>query len=191
MKQICSSVISEGGYELKGTSYSVTNGVPNYQTLGNAGDFSPSISLRLNSSYLDQIATISEIAVLMQSNTNMQYKLLLNPTTLTNAGALTWTNSASGRIQYNTDATTVTGGIELLSGYISSGQALSVNGQTIQLGRKSFVQPVYVLAHYDSLLHKARYVWDSHLSLVDQNERPSSQSEPQILSFVRWSRNHH
>ena len=39
------------------------------------------------------------------------------------------------RIQYNTDATTVTSGTEILSGFISSGQAISVNGQSIQLGR--------------------------------------------------------
>lgn len=135
LKQICSTVISEGGYDLRGNSYSATNGVPLYQTLGNAGDFSPSISLRLNSSYLDQIAVISEIAILMQSNTNMQYKLLLNPTTLTNAGTLTWTNSPSGRVQYNTDATAFTGGTELLSGFLTNGQTITTSNLNIQLGR--------------------------------------------------------
>lgn len=135
LKQICSTVISEGGYDLRGNSYSATNGVPSYQTLGAAGDFSPSISLRLNSSYLDQIAVISEIAILMQSNTNMQYKLLLNPTTLTNAGTLTWTNSQSGRIQYNTDATAFTGGTELLSGFLTNGQTITTSDLNIQLGR--------------------------------------------------------
>lgn len=135
LKQICSTVISEGGYDLRGNSYSATNGVPSYQTLGNAGDFSPSISLRLNSSYLDQIAVISEIAILMQSNTNMQYKLLLNPTTLTNAGTLTWTNSQSGRVQYNTDATAFTGGTELLSGFLTNGQTITTSDLNIQLGR--------------------------------------------------------
>ena len=135
LKQICSTVISEGGYDLRGNSYSATNGVPSYQTLGAAGDFSPSISLRLNSSYLDQIAVISEIAILMQSNTNMQYKLLLNPTTLTNAGTLTWTNSQSGRVQYNTDATAFTGGTELLSGFLTNGQTITTSDLNIQLGR--------------------------------------------------------
>ena len=135
MKQICSTVLSEGGYELTGVSYSVANGVPLYQTLGNAGDFSPSISLRLNSSYLDQIAVISEIAILMQSNTNMQYKLLLNPTTLTNGGTLTWTNSQSGKLQYNTDATAFTGGTELLSGFLTNGQTITTSNLNIQLGR--------------------------------------------------------
>lgn len=133
MKQICSSVVSEGGYDLHGTSYSITNGVPDYQTLSaTAGVFTPSISIRLNSSYLDQIAALSEVGVLMQSNTNMQYKITLNAT-LTNA--TTWTNSPSGRVQYNTDATALSSGTELLSGFLASGQTLNLNSFTIQLGR--------------------------------------------------------
>jgi hypothetical protein len=130
-RQICNTIISEGGYELKGTSYSVTRGVPSYQTLGNAGTFSPSISLRLNSSFLDQIAVLSEFAVLLESNTNIQYKLLLNAS----INPTTWSTSPSGRIDYNIDATTVSGGSELLSGFISSGNTVILSGTNIQIGR--------------------------------------------------------
>lgn len=130
-KQICNTVISEGGYDMKGTSYSVTRGVTSYQTLGAAGSANPTISLRLNSNYLDQIAVLSEFAVVLESNTNIQYKLLLNPT----INPTTWTTSPSGRIDYNIDATTVSGGTELFSGFISSGNTVSLNGSNIQLGR--------------------------------------------------------
>ena len=130
-RQICNTVISEGGYELKGVSYSVSRGVPSYQTLGTAGTFSPTISLRLNSSYLDQIAILSEFAVLIESNTNLQYKLLLNAT----INPTTWTSSPSGRIDYNIDATTVSGGRELLSGFISAGNTISLNSTNIEIGR--------------------------------------------------------
>jgi hypothetical protein len=130
-RQICNTVISEGGYELKGVSYSVSRGVPSYQTLGTAGTFSPTISLRLNSSYLDQIVLLSEFAVLIQSNTNLQYTLLLNPT----INPTTWTISPSGRIDYNIDATTISGGTELFSGFISAGNTISLNSINIQLGR--------------------------------------------------------
>lgn len=171
MKQICSTVISEGGYDLRGNSYSATNGVPSYQTLGSAGDFLPTVSIRLNSSYLDQIAVLSEVGILMQSNTNMQYKLLLNPTTLTNGGALTWTNSQSGRIQYNTDATAFTGGTELLSGFITNGQIINLIGTNIQLGR--------------TINDTARSITGTSdiLTLVVTSFSPSSK----IASLIGWS----
>lgn len=131
MKQICSTILSEGGYDLIGTSYSVSRGVTGYQSLGAAGTPSPTISLRLNANYLDQIAVLSEFAVLIESNTNLQYKLLLNPT----INPTTWNTSPSGRIDYNIDATTVSGGNELFSGFITSGNTISLNGSNIQLGR--------------------------------------------------------
>jgi hypothetical protein len=130
-RQICNTVISEGGYDLIGTSYSVTRGFPSYQTLGNAGSFSPSISIKLNANYLDQIAKLSEFAVLLESNTNMQYKLIMNAT----INSTSWIPSTSGRIDYNIDATTISGGRELLSGFISSGNVVSLGNANIQLGR--------------------------------------------------------
>lgn len=131
MKQICSTVLSEGGYNMEGTAYSVSRGVTGYQTLATSGTFYPTISLRLNSNYLDQIVELSEFGVLLESNTNLQYKLLLNPT----INPTSWSTSPSGRIDYNIDATTVSGGTELLSGFLSSGNTISLNGTSIQLGR--------------------------------------------------------
>jgi hypothetical protein len=131
MKQMCSSVISEGGYDLKGTSYSATRGVVGYQTLNGSGTSTPTISIRLNSSYLDQIAVLSELAILLDSNTNLQYKLLLNAT----INPTNWVASASGRIDYNIDATTVSGGTELLSGFLTSNSSISLQSTSIQLGR--------------------------------------------------------
>jgi hypothetical protein len=131
IKQICSSVISEGGYDLKGSSYSVTRGVVGYQTLGTAGTPTPTVSIRLNSNFLDQIAVLSEFSVLLDTNNNIYYRLLLNAT----INPTTWLTSASGRIDYNIDATTVSGGVELLSGFLSSHSTISLDSTSIQLGR--------------------------------------------------------
>lgn len=133
-KQICNTVISEGGYDLRGTSRSIVRGgatLSDYQTLGAAGTTSPTISIRLNSNYLDQIVFLNNIAILLQSNTNLYYQLLLNPT----INPTTWTASASGRIDYNIDSTTISGGTEIISGFISSGNTISLTNSNIQLGR--------------------------------------------------------
>ncbi len=133
MKQICSTVLSEGGYNMLGTSYSVSRGVTDYQTLSDAGTFYPTVSIRLNSSYLDQIAALTELSILLESNTNLEFKILLNPT----INPTTWTASSSGRIDYNIDATTLSGGTELRSGFVSSSNAVISldNDLKIQLGR--------------------------------------------------------
>jgi hypothetical protein len=133
MKQICSTVLSEGGYNMLGTSYSISRGVTGYQTLSDAGTFYPTVSIRLNSSYLDQIVALTELSILLESNTNLQFKILLNPT----INATTWTASSSGRIDYNIDATTLSGGTELRSGFVSSSNAvISLDSDLkIQLGR--------------------------------------------------------
>jgi hypothetical protein len=130
-RQICNTVISEGGYDLKGTSYSASRGVVGYQTLNGTGTPTPTVSIRLNSSYLDQIAILSELSVLLDSNTNLQYKLLLNAT----INPTNWVTSASGRIDYNIDATTVSGGTEILSGFVASHSTISLQSTSIQLGR--------------------------------------------------------
>jgi hypothetical protein len=130
-RQICNTVISEGGYDPKGTSYSATRGVVGYQTLNGSGTATPTVSIRLNSSYLDQIAILNELSVLLESNTNLQYRLLLNAT----INPTTWNTSASGRIDYNIDATSVSGGTELLSGFLTSNSSISLAPTSLQLGR--------------------------------------------------------
>jgi hypothetical protein len=130
-RQICNTVVSEGGYDPKGTSYSATRGVVGYQTLNGSGTSTPTVSIRLNSSYLDQIAILNELSVLLESNTNLQYRLLLNAT----INPTTWNTSASGRIDYNIDATSVSGGTELLSGFLTSNSSISLSSTSLQLGR--------------------------------------------------------
>lgn len=120
MKQICSTILSEGGFNSVGNSYSATRGVVGYQTLSSAGTFYPTVSIRLASSYLDQIAALTELSLLLESNTNVQYKILLNST----INPTTWITAPSGRIEYNIDATTLSGGTELLSGFVDSSNSV-------------------------------------------------------------------
>lgn len=139
MKQICSSVISDGGYQGFSRRYNITKNGSNPTTLTTANTSYPMIALRLNSSRLDSIIVPSNLnAVLEQTANNkpdtIQYRILLNPT-LTGGS---WVTHYNGNLDYNITATGVSGGTDIIGGYISSSGSLSisdVNDFNFQLGR--------------------------------------------------------
>ena len=64
LKQICSSVISEGGYELRGDQKSVGTAVNSPKALTTAGTYYPAVSLQLKSTNLDAVAILSAVSLL-------------------------------------------------------------------------------------------------------------------------------
>lgn len=127
MKQICSTVISEGGYELRGRPYSIGRPVTATMNLPTAGTFYPLVSLRLNSNYLDAVAVVKNISMLgIANNGKMQYKLIANATITGGA----WTNVSGSLVEYNITANTLSGGDTLTSGYVGINNQ---SGQTITL----------------------------------------------------------
>ncbi len=150
MHQICSSVMSEGGYEGFSRRYNVTHDGASLKTLTSAGTQYPIIALRMNSNRLDNVIVPSNISVIVQETTNnkpdtVQYRLLLNPTLTGN----TWSTHFNGNVDYNITATAVTGGTDIIGGYISSSGAFSIsdiNDFNFQLGRTQLgVSDVIVL----------------------------------------------
>lgn len=139
MHQICSSVMSEGGYEGFSRRYNVTHNGASLKTLTTAGTQYPIIALRLNSNRLDSVIVPSNISIIVQETLNnkpdtVQYRLLLNPQITGN----TWTTHYNGNVDYNNTATAVTGGTDIIGGYISSSGAFSlsdINDFNFQLGR--------------------------------------------------------
>lgn len=133
MRQICSTVMSEGGFndftstESAGTGISVKR-----LTTGNV--YYPIVSIRLDSNRLDSVVLPRQVDILSTSVNYYRWVLLLNPT-LTNAN---WSgNSATGSVNFDTNATAVSGGTELQSGYASSRETnqLGADAFTFQLGR--------------------------------------------------------
>lgn len=124
LKQICSSVISEGGYNATGLGKSVSRGVPSYQTLSSsAGQFVPTITVKLNNSFADAIVLINSISIIMESNDNLQWKLFANAT-LTGDSFVT---TSSEKVHYDISATAISGGTELASGFLSSSSAITID----------------------------------------------------------------
>lgn len=150
MKQICSSVVSDGGYEGFSKRYNVTKNNSNSTPLTTQDIQYPMIALRLNPNRLDSIIVPSNLNVVLEPGTNnkpvtVQYRILLNPTLTGN----TWTTHFNGNVDYNITATAVTGGTDIIGGYISSSGSLdisSINDFNFQLGRTQIgVSDVFAL----------------------------------------------
>jgi len=130
-KQICNTVISEGGYQGFSKIYNIDAGPKNIPT----GSFTPMISIRLNSARLDY-PVVPAYATFITSSANkvIRYQLIKN-TTLTNPS---WQSHTNGNVQYDTSATAVNSGTIIASGYFQSGSPISlssINNFNFQLGR--------------------------------------------------------
>jgi len=125
LKQICSTVISEGGYELRGEQLQASTPITSAKTLATAGTFYPAVSLRLKTTpnRLDAIAILSNISLLGVGNgINFQWRLVSRSST---AGG-TWTdNGTESSVEYNVTGTSATGGKVLASGFFNSSNQAS------------------------------------------------------------------
>lgn len=152
LKQICSTVISEGGYQLAGAQLSIGNPITSPTSLTTAGTFYPVISLRLKSTRLDAIAILTALSILGITN-NANYKWQVVATGATTGG--TWvsagTNSA---IEYNISGTSFssTGGRILASGFLQGSNQGSTSVDILkaalfsfQFERNSFTSTPYEL----------------------------------------------
>lgn len=113
MKQICSSVMSEGGYD----SVSVDNVVRRTSILSAISTtFLPLLSIRLNASRLGAVILPNRVAALPTTNQNYEVVLVKNAT-LTGASYVTgsYTN-----VDYDVTATAMTGGTIVQADYVTS-----------------------------------------------------------------------
>lgn len=118
LKQVCSTVISEGGYELRGKQNAVGTLITAAKALATAGTFYPVVSIRLKSTALDAIVIPTAVSFLGQGNgINFNWKLITGASITTGA----WTSAASdSAIEYTLAGTEMSGGRVLASGFINS-----------------------------------------------------------------------
>lgn len=118
LKQVCSTVISEGGYELRGKQNAIGTLVTAPKALATAGTFYPVVSLRLKSTALDAIVIPTAVSFLGRGNgIDFNWKLITGASITTGA----WTSAgADSAIEYTVAGTAMTGGRTLASGFINS-----------------------------------------------------------------------
>lgn len=134
-KQICNTVISEGGYQGFSIRHNVDTGTTE-KNLVNQNQLYPVLSIRLASGRLDSIIVPSNISALVTSNQDVQYRLILNGTL---SGTI-WNTHYTGNVQYDTSSTSLASGsgINLVGGYINQQGTLEIAGNeqfNTQLGR--------------------------------------------------------
>ena len=118
LKQICSTVISEGGYQLFGTQQAVQTPIDTPIDLTTAATYYNLISLRLKSNRLDAIAILTAISLLGATN-NAVYNWQVRVNGTTNGG--TWVSAGdNSAVEYKIDSATITGGRVLASGFTTA-----------------------------------------------------------------------
>ncbi len=118
LKQVCSTVLSEGGYELRGLQQAIGTPINTPASLATVGTYYPVISLRLKSTALDAIVILTAISILgTTTNTNYNWRVVASPTTTGGTWVSAGTNSS---VEYNLTGTATTGGRILAQGYFSA-----------------------------------------------------------------------
>jgi cytoskeletal protein CcmA (bactofilin family) len=117
-KQICATVISEGGYALTGLQQSVGTPVTTPKTLAVAGTFYPIVSIRLKTTRLDAIAILTALAIQGTGNNNV-FRWEVRAAGTTTGGS--WVSAgANSSVEYNLTGTAYTNGRVLAAGFTSS-----------------------------------------------------------------------
>lgn len=119
LKQVCSSVISEGGYELRGVQQSIGTPVGTGYACATANTMYPIVSLRLKSTALDAIVIPTAASILGKGNgVDFKWSLIAGGT-VTNTEP--WISAGSNSaIEYTLTANAITGGRVAATGYLNS-----------------------------------------------------------------------
>lgn len=124
LKQICSTVISEGGYELRGLQQAIGTPITSARTLATAGTLYPMVSIRLKSTRLDSIVVATAISIIGNTAANYNWQVVAAGTT---TGGSWVSAGANSSVEYNLTGTSFAGGRIIASGYFTATASTSVS----------------------------------------------------------------
>lgn len=137
MRQICSSVISEGGYSGRSVRHTAGVGLTaaaGMKTLANSGVYYPVLSMRLQSTRLDSVVIPTQIEIIAGTKGIYHYRLLLNA----ELTAPSWQAHPSGTVEFDSAASGFSGGTEIGGGLfteLGSGGLQGPDSFNYQMGR--------------------------------------------------------
>lgn len=153
LKQICSTVISEGGYELAGLQQAVGTPITLPKDLGAAGTRAPVVTIRLKTARADAVVILTALSLLgVNNNTNFRWEVIASG--ITAGGSGTWISAGpKSSVEYKLDAETISGGRVLAAGYVQGSAQGSVPVDILkealfkfQLERDSFTNERFEIA---------------------------------------------
>jgi hypothetical protein len=140
MKQICASVVSNGGYDKRPALDSVSRVMSSFSTT-----FVPIAAIRMATGRTDSVILPGPETITPTSSSTYEYRLLRNATVSDG----TWVPDGRGNVEYNIDCTSFSGGTVIKSGFLaSSNQTPATAGIEgldrfdLQLGRTNSSSPV-------------------------------------------------
>jgi hypothetical protein len=149
LKQVCSTVISEGGYELRGAQQAVGTPITTPTSLAVAGTYYPVVSIKLKTTRLDGVVILTAISIMGVATGIYNWQLIASGTT---TGGAWVPASATSSVEYNITGTSFAGGRILASGFLTSSAQASVSLDILkealfsfQLERNSFTSTPYEL----------------------------------------------
>ena len=117
MRQICTTVISEGGYEMSGRVSSIGHGFATEVSLPNDDSFIPLLSIRLKSTMPDAIVIPKNFSISVGSNDLYIWRVYRRA--ITSGGS--WTSGGiHTAVEYNLAPTTLISGDRIDEGFIQS-----------------------------------------------------------------------
>lgn len=148
LKQICSTVISEGGYERRVALYTASmTAAASVST-----SWVPLVSIRLDPTRLDSVVIPDGYSILPTSASSVTFEVaMFRNATLTGAS---WTQTESDNVEFDISATAMTGGRAVYKTFILASNQVSGNTNNggeynfdLQLGRTlAGVSDVYTIA---------------------------------------------
>jgi hypothetical protein len=139
MKQICSTVISEGGFDPAATVNYVTNGTAATR-ISSANTLTALASIRLNPAYADAVVLPSQVDLLLLDVRYGQFQLIENATF-----TASWSNVTNSVVQIAQHSNTITDGTVVYSGLTSSRDEVEIQEQVrkrLQLKRDVSGNPI-------------------------------------------------
>ena len=124
LKQVCSTVISEGGYELRGLQQAVGTPITSPRALATSGTLYPMVSIRLKSTRLDGIVVATAISIIGNTSANYNWQVVAAGTT---TGGSWVSAGANSSVEYNLTGTSFAGGRIIASGYFTATASTSVS----------------------------------------------------------------
>lgn len=126
LKQICSSVVSEGGYELRGLQQAVGTTITAPKALTTAGTHYPVVSIRLKASpnRLDAVVILTALSIMGVGTGIYDWRVIASGTT---GGGGAWQDAGvDSAVEYKLDGTSITGGRILAQGYLTSTSSVTI-----------------------------------------------------------------
>jgi hypothetical protein len=118
LKQVCSTALSEGGYELRGGQLAVGTPITTPKTFAVAGTYYPMVGIRTKATALDAIVITTAVSLLGIGNGKNYAWRVVNGAIIT-GGA--WVSAGvDSSVEYNLTGASVSGGRVLAQGYINS-----------------------------------------------------------------------